>query len=113
MDIKQLQERANEIAGKYTELNLAKGEQEWTIAEYAQRFVGDVGDLVKLIMAKNNYRHIDDLDNKLKHELADCLWAVMVIAGKLNIDLEAEFLKTMTELDAKIKLAKEKVNGNV
>lgn len=65
-------------------------------------FVGDVGDLSKIIMAKGGLREMDNVDEKLAHELADCLWSVLVLASKYNIDLAKEFNKTMNELDARI-----------
>ena len=38
----------------------------------------------------------------LGHELADCLWSVLILAHKYDIDLAAEFERTMTELEAHI-----------
>jgi NTP pyrophosphatase (non-canonical NTP hydrolase) len=65
-------------------------------------FVGDVGDLSKIIMAKHGLRAMDDVDRKLAHELSDCLWSVLVLASKYGIDLSLEFQKTMNDLDARI-----------
>ena len=53
-------------------------------------------------MAKQDLRAATDIDNKLAHELADCLWSVMVIAGELKIDLEQAFVETMTELKSRV-----------
>ncbi len=102
MDYKDLSDKAISVKNAYDELNAIEGNKKWTSAEYMQGFVGDVGDLVKLIMAKNNYRNIPDVDKKLAHELADCLWSVMVLAKELNIDLESEFVSTVDELNNRI-----------
>ncbi|HUD05781.1 MAG TPA: MazG nucleotide pyrophosphohydrolase domain-containing protein [Candidatus Saccharimonadales bacterium] len=67
-------------------------------------FVGDVGGLSKIIMAKHGLRAMDDVDTKLAHELSDCLWSVLVLANKYKVDLTSEFQKTMNELDARIDL---------
>jgi NTP pyrophosphatase (non-canonical NTP hydrolase) len=64
--------------------------------------VGDVGDLMKLVMAKAGARHIADTDKKLAHELSDCLWSVLVLAKEYNVDLEKEFFATMAEIETKI-----------
>jgi NTP pyrophosphatase (non-canonical NTP hydrolase) len=104
MQYTDLQSKALEVKNLYDELNIKRGEQKWTAAEYTQGFVGDVGDLVKLIMAKNNFRKGEDIDNQLAHELADCLWSIIVIADQLGVDLPAKFMSNMTELGAKIKL---------
>jgi NTP pyrophosphatase (non-canonical NTP hydrolase) len=65
-------------------------------------FVGDVGDLSKIIMAKNGHRAMDDIDEKLKHELSDCLWSILVLANYYDIDLESQFVKSMDELEARV-----------
>lgn len=64
-----------------------------------QGFVVDVGDLMKLVMAKAGARRVDDVDRKLAHELSDCLWSVLVLARLYDLDLEKEFLQTMAELE--------------
>lgn len=67
-----------------------------------QGFVGDVGDLMKLVMAKSGVRTIPDTDRKLAHELSDCLWSVLVLARLYDVDLEKEFLRTMDEIEARV-----------
>ena len=68
-----------------------------------QGFVVDVGDLMKLVMAKAGARRVDgDVDAKLAHELSDCLWSVLVLARLYEVDLQSEFLKTMGALEKKL-----------
>ena len=43
-----------------------------------------------------------NIDEKLAHELADCLWSVCVLADRFGIDLAAEFSKTMDGLSRRI-----------
>lgn len=71
----------------------------WTNEELALGFVGDVGDLVKLVMACNGRREIPEAHRKLAHELSDCLWSVIVLAEAHGVDLEQAFLATMDELE--------------
>lgn len=101
-DLKNLQKRAMEIRLKYAELNKQDGHNQWGPKDYAMGFAGDFGDLMKLIMAKESMRHIDDVDQKLKHELADCLWSLLVLAEHYQVDLATEFDNTMRELDGRI-----------
>ena len=102
MDFKLLQQRALEIREKYSKLEEQKKGKSWTNAQIMEGFVGDVGDLMKLIMAKEGARDIDDVDRKLSHELSDCLWCILVLAKKYNVDLENSFLQTMDELERRI-----------
>jgi NTP pyrophosphatase (non-canonical NTP hydrolase) len=44
-------------------------------------------------------RDISDADARLTHELADCLWSILVLAQSYGIDLEQVFLKTMEDLE--------------
>ena len=102
MEFKQIIERAKEIREKYAELELKKYGKSWNRENHVQGLIGDVGDLMKLVMVKQGIRKIDDVDNKLKHELADCLWSILVIANEYNIDMEKAFLETMNELEENI-----------
>lgn len=102
MTLEELQSRANEIRDKYDVLNQQKLGATWNEQQLMAGFVGDVGDLSKIIMAKHGLRNMDDVDRKLAHELSDCLWSVLVLASKYNIDLSTEFQKTMAELDSRI-----------
>jgi len=102
MQLQDLISRANEILGKYNELNKQKHRNQWKVEDLMAGFVGDVGDLSKIIMAKKGLRSIDEVDKKLAHELADCLWSVLVISSKYQIDIGEEFNKTMYEIEARI-----------
>jgi len=101
-DFGDLKKRALEIRQQYAELNKAQGEAAWTAKEYAMGFVGDVGDLLKLVMAKENLRHIDDVDARLTHELSDCLWSIFVIADCYGVELDETFAQAMDELETRI-----------
>ena len=102
MNFDDLQKRAIQISDKYDALNKQKGNKSWGTQQYMAGFVGDVGDLSKIIMAKQAFRPMEDVDSKLAHELSDCLWSVLVLANKCGVDLSSEFVKTMDALDEKI-----------
>lgn len=102
MELKQLIQRATEIKEKYKELELKKYGKQWTNGQVAEGFVGDVGDLMKLVMAKEGIRDIENVDEKLGHELADCLYSIFVLANNFGIDIEKVFLKTMDDLEIRI-----------
>jgi NTP pyrophosphatase (non-canonical NTP hydrolase) len=103
MDLKDLTARAMEIRARYAAFEKARFQREWTKEELMQGFVVDVGDLMKLVMAKSGVRPVDDLDAKLGHELSDCLWCVLVLARLYGVDLEKEFLTTMDQLETEIR----------
>lgn len=102
MQFEDLQNRALEIRAKYDKLNQTQRGVTWNEQQLMAGFVGDVGDLSKIIMAKHGLRAMDDIDDKLAHELSDCLWSIVVLASKYNIDIASEFMKTMDALDERI-----------
>lgn len=94
-DINKLQERAMEIRRRYGELEKKRGAEPWDALKLAKGFKKDVNDLIEILEAGGDRQ-------KLNHELADCLWSVLVIARKLNIDIERAFWTTMLELDNRL-----------
>lgn len=98
-DLGQLTARALVIAEAYDRLNLAQRGRAWTTEELMLGLVGDIGDLAKLVMADAGTRDIPGHREQLGHELADCLWAVLVIAARSGADLGAEFDADMELLD--------------
>lgn len=101
MQYEDLLKRAVTVREKYDEINSTRGVV-WNEQNLMSGFVGDVGDLSKIIMAKHGLRAMEDIDAKLAHELADCLWSVLVLADKYKIDLASEFMKTMDSLEKRI-----------
>ncbi|GIF40518.1 nucleotide pyrophosphohydrolase [Actinoplanes xinjiangensis] len=93
MNLNDLQARALEIAELYDRQRTAAGRRIWSTGDLALGFVGDVGDLAKLVMAVDGRRIIPDAEARLGHELADCLWSVLVLAGRYDVDLVAEFTR--------------------
>ena len=102
MHLSELSTRALQLRDRYAALARSRSGRPWTREEIMQGFVVDVGDLMKLVMAKSGARHVDGVDAKLRHELADCLWSVLVLAQLYDIDLEAAFAEMTASLEAKL-----------
>ena len=100
MNFSELEKSALQLNELYEELETKRYGRIWTTQELALGFVGDVGDLAKLIQANAGVRAIDDCKAKLGHELSDCLWSIIVLANKCGIDLEAEFVRNTSEISA-------------
>ncbi|MBX4201896.1 nucleotide pyrophosphohydrolase [Candidatus Saccharibacteria bacterium] len=95
-DLIKLQDRAMEIRRRYAQIEKQRDGVSWGATKMADGLQKDVQDLVEILQAKK-------LDQKkLNHELADCLWSVLVIARKVNVDLERAFWTTMLELDNRL-----------
>src|SRR5512139_1538602 len=105
MDLVILAQRAMEIRQQYAELEREKYGRSWTKEEIVMGFMGDVGDLAKLAMAMEGVRAIPDARQRLAHELADCLWSILVLSHLYDVDLEQAFLQTMEQLEEHIAAA--------
>lgn len=102
MEFSAIQERALTIRKKYQRLEIEKKGKEWTRSQLMEGFIVDVGELMELVMAKEGVRDVDNVDEKLAHELSDCLWSVLILAHQYGVDLEGSFLQTMDALDHRI-----------
>ncbi|MGG7508659.1 MazG nucleotide pyrophosphohydrolase domain-containing protein [Plantibacter sp. YIM 135249] len=98
MDFQEMTTRAREVRAQYAGLERARYGRAWTAEELMLGFVGDVGDLAKLVQGKAGVRTRNGLDEALAHELADCLWSVLSLADAHGVDLELAFDRTMREL---------------
>lgn len=102
MELSECARRARRVHDLYDELNLAARGRTWSREEFMLGFVGDVGDLAKLVMAAEGARDVPGGRAALGHELADCLWSVLTLADRFDVDLSAEFERTMRELETGI-----------
>lgn len=102
MNFSDLEKAALQLNELYEQLEAKRYGRVWTTQELALGFVGDVGDLAKLIQAHAGVRDIDDCRAKLGHELSDCLWSILVLANKCGVDLQAEFVRNTKEIAAHV-----------
>ena len=98
MTYEELQSSDLKLNALYEQLEIKLYGRPWSTGELALGFMGDVGDLAKLIQANAGIRNIDDYKSKLGHELSDCLWSIIVLAHKCGVDLEAEFSSNVAGL---------------
>lgn len=102
MRFSDLQSSALELNALYEQLETRKNGRAWTVQELALGFMGDVGDLAKLVQAHAGVRDIEDCQDKLAHELSDCLWSILVLADKCGVDLEAAFVTHTAQIAAHV-----------
>lgn len=102
MEFGYLRRRARTTAEQYNELHSVKKEPLWGVSDYYQGFIGDVGDLGKLLQERHGRRSTPEGTHGLGHELADCLWSLLVIAQETGTDLEREFLHMVYDLESRL-----------
>lgn len=99
VDFDELTEMARGVRAKYAAMETARYGRSWSREEIMLGFLGDVGDLAKLVQGKEGVRPRGDLDDAFAHELADCLWCVVTLADSYGVDLQSAFVSTMAELN--------------
>jgi NTP pyrophosphatase (non-canonical NTP hydrolase) len=102
MSLDELLQHAMRIHDLYDQLNRHERGRVWTREEFMLGFVGDIGDRAKLVMAEEGARDVPGGRAALEHELADCLWSVLILAHRYDVDLEASFRRTMADLETTI-----------
>ena len=103
MNLQEATDRASKVRALYAELEERLYGRPWSTQEIMLGFLGDVGDLAVLIQGAAGVRAVSDLDHKLSHELADCLWSLLVLADRLGIDIEEAFDTTMSSLERTVR----------
>jgi NTP pyrophosphatase (non-canonical NTP hydrolase) len=99
VSLDDLRKRAMRVHDLYNELNRRERGRVWRREEYMLGFVGDVGDLSKLVMTEEGAREVPGGRAALEHELADCLWSVLILAHHYDVDLGEAFHRAMSKLE--------------
>lgn len=93
---------AREIDQKYQDLDKQRLGRIWSNTEFLAACATDWGELVEAIMKLDGMRPGEGDKDAVRHELADMLWALIVLADRLEIDLSESFLETMEEIHSRL-----------
>ena len=102
--------RSRKIREAYHQLELKHHGSEWTVAEDALAFLTDAGLVGRLTMAQQGRWPVEkEGSQELEYKIGECLWWLMEIAGRMEIDAESalETFLAKTEQQLKDSLQKE------
>jgi len=99
MEFQKLINRAMDLRRQYAEKEKQLYGSILTDEDIVQGFLGDVNNLVKLVMAEHGKREIANSKEKLESQLAHCLWSVIVLSKMHDIELEQSFMEAMDRLE--------------
>lgn len=95
----ELQRIALKIANHYDDINRKAGRKTWDLNDYMDGLVGDIGDLMKALMAVRNRREIPGALQKVEHELADVLFSTLLLYRFFQLDPAKSFVDQMALLE--------------
>jgi NTP pyrophosphatase (non-canonical NTP hydrolase) len=93
--------RANEVRKLYHRLEESNHGTRWSRQEDMVGFLYDIGELGRLLMAnEGRWVHEGDTRKELQDKLAECLWWILVLSDRLDIDITQAYLSKVKDLQA-------------
>ena len=106
MDLTVATKRATRVRGLYHQLEEHHEGSRWEIKDDMLGFVNDIGALSRLIMAtEGRWAPEGDVAEQLRGKLSECVWWVLVLADRLDIDLDDAFGQTMDRIERHLEQA--------
>ena len=99
MEFQKLIHRSMDLRRQYDRKERQLYGEPSTDEEIARGFLGDVNNLVKLVMARQGKLEIANSREKLGSQLAHCLWSVIVLSEMHDVNLEQSFMEAMDRLE--------------
>jgi hypothetical protein len=108
--------RSRKIRESYHQLERKHHGSEWAIEEDALAFLTDAGLVGRLTMAQQGRWPLEkERAHELEHKLGECIWWLMVLAERMEIDaesaLEAFLTKTERELEGSVRPTAPRARG--
>lgn len=97
-----MQDRAVDVRRQFAEFERATYGQEWTSADLISGLMTDVGDLAAAVQRVEGIRparQVAPID-ELRHEIGDCLWVLLVLADRFQVDVGHAFESAMSGIES-------------
>ena len=100
MDIAAMQARAVATRKQFAEFEVATYGAEWSTNDLLMGLMTDVGDLAAAVQRAEGRRPAGPTSSadELGHEISDCLWVLLVLADKYDVDVANAFDTTMDQI---------------
>lgn len=93
-------ERSKRIRESYHKLEEKHHASPWSIEEDALAFLTDAGRVGRLTMAQQQRWPIAGNEvEELEHKLSECIWWVIVLAERMDIDISHSLEQFLTKLE--------------
>ncbi|MHB8128030.1 MAG: hypothetical protein ACYDEX_03435 [Mobilitalea sp.] len=100
MNFNEVVERSVQIRKLYHDLEQQQHESKWTVEEDALAFLTDAGLVGRLTMSQQG-RWPSNVESKaeLEHKLGECIWWVIILAERMNIDISEALEKFLSKTE--------------
>ena len=87
LNFQEVKERSLKIRKSYHELERIHHGFEWTVEEDALAFLTDAGLVGRYTMSKQGRWPNENTDIELQHKLGECIWWLIILAERMDIDI--------------------------
>jgi hypothetical protein len=93
-------ERSVQIRKLYHDLERKYHRKEWTVEEDALAFLTDAGLVGRLTMSEQgSWPTNSETKSELEHKLGECIWWVIILAERMNIDISEALEKFLSKTE--------------
>jgi hypothetical protein len=104
MEFRDAVARSLQIRKAYHQLEIKHHGSEWTIEEDALAFLTDAGLVGRLTMScQGRWPTEGGSGPKLEHKLGECIWWLIVLAERMDIDVEKAFGAFLTKTESQLR----------
>ena len=104
MSLSRAMSRSKKIRQVYHQLELKHHGSKWTTEEDALAFLTDAGLVGRLTMARQNRWPIENgKAHDLEHKLGECMWWLIVLADRMEIDAATALNSFLTKTEGQLK----------
>jgi hypothetical protein len=102
-NFKEIIARSKKIREGYHQLEREHHGSEWTVQEDALAFLTDAGLVGRHTMSQQERWPAKNTENELEHKLGECIWWLVVLADRMNIDIDEATDKFLTKTEKLLK----------
>lgn len=100
MDFKEIISKSQDIRELYHELERKHHDSEWTVEEDALAFLTDAGLVGRLTMSQQGrWPKGEQTVPELEHKLGECIWWLVILASRMDIDIEQAMEKFLVKTE--------------
>lgn len=98
-DLETIIARSKNIRDQYHALERQHHGSEWTVEEDALAYLTDAGLVGRLTMSQQQRWPKANTEEELKHKLGENIWWLIVLADRMNIDIEESIETFLTKTE--------------